>query len=97
MEFAAGVCLKVGVQVQSPFGVRVPVSTVLLLYRIMACCLSNVAVQPWSHNFPTDNRLFCKVGKTCAWVAVVGRCCNVGKGSCARWVEVIVELSGRVT
>ena len=97
MEFAAGVCLKVGVQVQSPFGVRVPVSTVLLLYRIMACCLSNMAMQPRSHNLPTDSRLFCKVGKTCAWVAVVGRCCNVGKGSCARGVEVIVELSGRVT
>ena len=92
MAFAAGLCLKDGVQVQSPFDVRVPVSTVLLLYRIMACCLLNVAVQPWSHNLPTDNRLFCKVGKTCAWVAVVGRCCNVGKGSCARWVEMIVEL-----
>ena len=79
-ELADGVYLKDGTQVQRPFGVRVPVSTVWLLYLIMAWFLSNVAIHPWLHNFPMDRRLFCKVGKPWAWVAVVGRRCNVGNG-----------------
>ena len=46
MELAEDVFLKDGMQVQRPFGVRVPVRMVLLLYLIMACVLSKVAIHP---------------------------------------------------
>ena len=54
-----------------------------------------MALHPASHNLPMDKRLvFCKAGKTCAILAVLGK---GGRSSSAVCVEIMVVSSGSLT
>ena len=97
MLLAVGVFLKEGRQVHKPFGWRVAVSTGLLLYRIIALCLSKWAVQPVSHSLPTETRELWILGKTWAVFAVGGRGCKVWRGRVVVEADVMVEASGSFT
>jgi hypothetical protein len=76
-------------------GFRRPLRIVALRNLMSTLCWSKTAVQPTSHNCPTDSReCGCRAGNRCAMVAVVGII-----GICS-WVDAIDSIcwpSGRRT